>query len=88
MGIGGWLKRLAGIDPIKEVEQQAVIDQMFRHDIGPAKANYLRTLFPSSVFTKKMTPARRENMRSILLRLRPAQRAVVYRRGWNKGVTV
>lgn len=88
MGVGSWLKRLAGIDPVKEVEQQAVISEMFKHDIGPAKANYLRRLFPSSVFTKKMTPARAETIRAILMNLRPAQRRVVYARGWNKGVTV
>ncbi len=78
-----WLKRLAGIDP-----EQETIEELFRHDQGPAKARYLRRLFPQSVFTQKITPARRQTIRDVLRRLRPEQRAIVYRRGWNKGVTV
>ena len=84
----GWLKRLTGIDPVKDEEQQAVMAELFKHDIGPTNPRYLRRLFPSSVFTKAWTPGRQKTVRDILLRLRPEQRAVVYAKGWNKGVVV
>lgn len=83
-----WLKRLAGIDPAKEEVDQSTIDGLFRHDMGPNDARYLRRLFPNSVFTKAFTKARRKTVQAILRRLRPEQRETVYALGWNKGVRV
>ena len=83
-----WLKRLAGITEHDDAPTQSIIDKMFRFDAGPADARYLRTLFPQSIFTQKMTPARRRIIRETIQRLRPEQREIVYARGWNKGVRV
>jgi hypothetical protein len=83
-----WLRRLAGIDPVKADENQATIDELFKHDIGPVNPKYLRRLLPNSVFTRPWTPSRQKTMREFLLRLRPEQREVVYAKGWNKGIRV
>ena len=83
-----WLKRLAGVEPEEAKNVQQTIDDLFRYDQGPTNPNYLRRLFPRSIFTKKITPARAQRIREILRRMRPEQRRVVYRMGWNKGVVV
>lgn len=80
-----WLKRMAGIDPAKEVTNDD-LTRIVRHDRGPANAQYLRRLFPDSVFTKKITPARAKTIRAVMRRLREDQRAVVRARGWNRGI--
>lgn len=59
-----------------------------RLDQGPCTAWYLRRKLPNSVFTKAWTPARQQTMLEFLRHLRPEQRELVYRRGWNKGVRV
>lgn len=59
-----------------------------RQDSGPATVKYLRRKMPRSAFTKPMNNHRRKAMLEALLQLRPDQRAVVYRMGWNKGVRV
>ncbi len=57
-------------------------------DIGPAKKWYVKSLFHRSVFTKKLTPSREKDIREVFRRLRPAQRAIALRRGWNRGLDV
>ena len=59
-----------------------------RLDIGPAKAWYIRRLFYRSVFTKKLTPSRAREVRSVFRRLRPEQRAIALARGWNRGLDI
>jgi len=81
----GWLKRLAGIDPEQEVTP-TTLRRMARQDQGPADPKYLRRLFPNSIFTQKLTRCRKKNIRMIMRRLRPDQRAIVRARGWNRGI--
>lgn len=57
-------------------------------DIGPAKAWYIRRLFPKSVFTKTLTPAREQDVRAVFRVLRPEQRAIALHHGWNRGLKV
>ena len=57
-----------------------------RLDRGPATVAYLRRLFPDSVFTRRLTPSRRQILREIVRRLRPEQRRIVFARGWDKNI--
>ena len=57
-------------------------------DIGPAKKWYIKRLLNRSIFTKKLTPSRAQHIREVFRRLRPEQRAIALRRGWNRGLDV
>lgn len=57
-------------------------------DIGPAKRWYVKNLFPRGVFTKKLTPARVEQVREVFRVLRPEQREIALRHGYNRGLKV
>lgn len=57
-------------------------------DIGPAKRWYIKRLFPRGIFTKKLTPARIEQVREVFRKLRPEQRAIALRHGYNRGLKV
>lgn len=57
-------------------------------DIGPAKKWYIKRMLHRSIFTKKLTAARRRHIREVFARLRPEQRAIALRRGWNRGLDV
>lgn len=64
----------------------AILPRPQRMNQGPAKVKYLRSLFPNSVFTQSITPARAETIRLVYHSLRPEQKAIVRSRGWLKGV--
>lgn len=59
-----------------------------RGDLGPAKVWYIKRLFYRGTFTKKLTRAREVEIRGIFRTLRPEQRAIALRKGWNKGLDV
>lgn len=57
-----------------------------RLDIGPAKRWYVKQLFPRGVFTKKLTHAREVQVREVFRKLRPEQREIAIRHGYNRGL--
>jgi len=59
-----------------------------RIDQGPATQKYVRRLFPRGVFTKRLTPAREQQIRDVFKRLRPEQKQIAYRHGYDKGLNV
>lgn len=80
------IKSIFGRKP--KVEKFEVPDPVGDLDRGPCTRKYLRRYFPNSVFTQRVTRARKATIRRALLKLRPDQRELVYRLGWNKGVRV
>ncbi len=61
---------------------------MQKPDIGPAKRWYIKRLFPRGVFTKKLTHAREVQVRDVFRTLRPEQREVARRHGYNRGLKI
>jgi len=59
-----------------------------RLDQGPATKAYVKAQFPKGIFTKAMTVGKRQTIRDIMLYLRPEQREIAVRFGYNKGVQV
>lgn len=68
--------------------EKAVVEVDDSLDIGPAKRWYIKRLFYRSIFTKKLTPSREREIRTVFRRLRPEQRAIALSRGWNRGLNV
>jgi hypothetical protein len=62
--------------------------QRRRHDQGPAEKWYVKARFPRAVFTKKLTRCRQKQITSVLLHMRPEQREIAYRFGYNKNIFV
>lgn len=77
-------------DPYEELKAQILEDAMLdpRLDIGPAKRWYVKNLFPRGVFTKKLTHAREVQVREVFRKLRPEQREIALRHGYNRGLKV
>jgi hypothetical protein len=75
-------------DPYQDMKEQILEDAMLdpRLDIGPAKRWYVKGLFPPSVFTKKLTHAREVAVREVFRTLRPEQREIAIRHGYNRGL--
>jgi hypothetical protein len=69
-----------------QIMEDALLDP--RLDIGPAKRWYVKSLFPPSVFTKKLTHCREVAVRNVFRTLRPEQRKVALRHGYNRGLKV
>ena len=57
-------------------------------DFGPAKKWYIKSLFHRSIFTKKMTPSREKEIRAVFRQLRPEQKVIARKHGWNRGLDV
>lgn len=55
-------------------------------DIGPARRWYIKRLFPRGVFTKKLTPARIDQVREVFRTLRNEQKVIARRHGYNRGL--
>lgn len=77
-------------DPYEELKEQILEDALRdpRLDIGPAKRWYVKNLFPPSVFTKKLTHCREMEVRKVFRALRPEQREIALRHGYNRGLKV
>lgn len=76
-------------DPVKpDSLLNLITGETTKLDIGPAKAWYIRRLFPKSVFTKKLTHCREQSIRAVFRVLREEQRAIALRKGWNRGLDV
>ena len=43
-------------------------------------------MLPRSAFTKRLTVARQRRIREAMRWMRPEQKAIAYRYGWDKGV--
>ena len=66
---------------------QHVLEQWgLRKDQGPATRRYVRSMFPPSVWTKPLTEARIGMIRAAFARMRPEQRIIARRYGYDKGV--
>lgn len=76
----------AELDAVSAGDEELV--DIDRFDIGPAKRWYVKRLFYRSIFTKKLTPSREKEIRSVFRRLRPEQRVIALFRGWNRGLDV
>ena len=75
-------------DPYQDMKAQILEDAFVdpRLDIGPAKRWYVKRLFPRGVFTKKLTHAREVQVREVFRKLRPEQREIALRHGYNRGL--
>lgn len=82
------MNELPDKDPYQDVKEQILEDAMLdpRLDIGPAKRWYVKNLFPQSVFKKKLTHAREVKVREVFRTLRPEQREIAIRHGYNRGL--
>ncbi len=65
-----------------------ILEDAVTGDIGPAKRWYVKQMFPRGVFTKKLTHAREMQVREVFRTLRPEQREIALRHGYNRGLKV
>ena len=65
-----------------------ILEDAVTGDIGPAKHWYVKQMFPRGVFTKKLTHAREMQVREVFRTMRPEQREIAIRHGYNRGLKV
>lgn len=75
-------------EDIAPPEIRAKLKREREMDIGPAKRWYIKKLFPRGVFTKKLTHAREMQVRDVFRTLRPEQKVIALRHGYNRGLKV